>query len=215
MSLYLLLKQHNDTGLKYLCKHEANSFEECVKYRGSGTYWKKHLKKHGNNVNTTCLFVTDDKNEFRKIATKYSEDFNIVVSEDWANLTIEQGQGGAVYDADFYSVKSKQIWNDAEYKQKHMPRLIENILKCQPLAAQAAKLKLQGVKKSSEHIEKMKGKRPHVCQSGSNNNNAKKIKTPYGTFNSIKDAEKNIDGFTYRMIWNRLQSSEGWEYIYG
>jgi hypothetical protein len=47
VAIYLLIKQHKDTGLKYLCKHVASSFSDCEEYRGSGTYWRKHLKKHG------------------------------------------------------------------------------------------------------------------------------------------------------------------------
>jgi hypothetical protein len=65
MATFLLIKEHLDTGLKYLCKHVASSFFECQKYKGSGTYWKRHLKKHGTNIKTTCLFVTEDEKEFR------------------------------------------------------------------------------------------------------------------------------------------------------
>jgi len=41
MAFYLLIKEHLDTGLKYLCKHVAFSFSECENYKGSGTYWKR------------------------------------------------------------------------------------------------------------------------------------------------------------------------------
>ena len=87
MAIYLLVKEHVDTGLKYLCKRVASSFSECEKYKGSGVYWTKHLKKYGNNVKTTCLFVTENKDEFYKVAKKYSLDYNVTKSKEWANLT--------------------------------------------------------------------------------------------------------------------------------
>jgi hypothetical protein len=49
---------------------------------------------------------------------------------------------------------------------------------------------LKGKPKSKQHIINMCGARPHVNQTGSNNNNAKKIKTPYGVFNSISECVK-------------------------
>ena len=58
----------------------------------------------------------------------------------------------------------------------------------QPLAAKAAKEKLTGVSKTEQHKKNMRGKRPHVVQSGNKNNNAKSIQTPYGIFGSIREA---------------------------
>jgi len=73
-------------------------------------------------------------------------------------------------------------------------------------------------KKHSEETKKlmsknMKGKRPHVNQSGSKNNFAKKIKTPFGIFGSIREASHQIEGYTYKMIWDRLQKSKNWLYL--
>jgi len=59
----------------------------------------------------------------------------------------------------------------------------------------------------------MRGKRPHVSQSGSKNNNAKAIQTPYGIFGSVREASQQIQGFTYKMIWDRLQQHNDWRYI--
>jgi len=81
------------------------------------------------------------------------------------------------------------------------------------LAAQAAKEKLTGVPKSEEHKQKMRGKRPYVNQSGSKNNNSKKIKTPFGIFGSIREASQQVEGYTYKMIWDRLQNDNEWRYI--
>lgn len=87
----LLIKTHNVTGLKYLCKTEQKNWE---KYSGSGIYWKSHLKKHGTNFSTILLFETDDKCLFKQIALEYSVKYNIVSSEEWANFCPETGDGG-------------------------------------------------------------------------------------------------------------------------
>ena len=212
MALYLLIKQHNITGLKYLCKHEAKSFDQCLKYKGSGTYWKRHLKKHGYSVTTTCLYVTENKEDFKKYAYNKSLELDVVNSKDWANLTIEQGQGGNVFPPKYYSKTSKKMWKNPETRLKLLKHLEEQIKICQPLAAFAAKEKLTGIPKTEAHKINMRGKRPHVNQSGSKNNNSKSIITPFGEFGSIREASINIEGYTYSMIWYKLQTNDEWRY---
>jgi hypothetical protein len=213
MAIYLLVKEHKDTGLKYLCKHVASSFSECVKYSGSGTYWKRHIKKYGNNVATTCLFVTEDAEVFRTVAKKYSIDLKVTESNLWANLCDEEGQGGnTVIDKKLHGEKTKEGLHKPEVREKHLMFLKEQVKKVQPLAAKAAKEKLSGVSKTEQHKQKMRGKRPHVNQTGEKNNNAKKIVTPFGIFGSISEASKKIEGYTYRMIWYRLHNDTEWEY---
>lgn len=213
MSIYLLVKEHAYTGLKYLCMHVADSFSDCEKYKGSGVYWRKHLKKHGKEINTKCIFVTEDMQEFRKIAKKYSLDFDVIKSKSWANLCDEEGLGGnTVLDRKAHGEKTKLGLSRPEVKEKMRIHLEKHIKIIQPLAASAAKIKLKNVDKTEEHKQNMRGKRPHVNQIGSNNNNAKKIITPFGDFDSIRDASNNIDGYTYKMIWDRLQSDTQWRY---
>jgi hypothetical protein len=214
MAIYLLVKEHLDTGMKYLCKRVASSFSACEKYKGSGVYWKKHIKKYGNNVKTTCLFVTEDKDEFRKVAKKYSLEFNVTKSKEWANLCDEQGEGGnTVTDTKEHGKKTKQALHKPEIREKHLKHLIKHIKSIQPLAAKAAKEKLTGVLKSEKHKENMRGKRPHINQTGSNNNNSKGIVTPYGIFGSISEASRQINGYTYKMVWDRLQNDKEWRYL--
>lgn len=214
MALYLLIKEHVDTGLKYLCKHVASSVSECEEYKGSGVYWKKHLKKYGNNVKTICLFVTEDKEEFSKVAKNYSKKFNVSSSNKWANLCDEEGQGGnTVIDKKVHGEKTKHGLHKPEVRKKHLKHLTEHIKVIQPLAAQAAKEKLTGVAKTEQHKKNMRGKRPHVNQTGSKNNFAKKIETPFGVFGSIREASQQIEGYTYSMVWNRLQNDNDWRYI--
>lgn len=70
-----------------------------------------------------------------------------------------------------------------------------------------------GVPKSEQAKMNMRGKRPNFIQKGENNNNAKKIKTPYGIFNSIVDASEDL-GIKYNNLYYKMRSQqEGWEYI--
>jgi len=59
----------------------------------------------------------------------------------------------------------------------------------------------------------MRVKKPNANQKGSNNNYAKPIQTPFGTFQSIREASDKINGYTYSMIWKRLQKSNKWFYL--
>ncbi len=88
-TIYLYLKTHNKTGLKYLGKTERDPYT----YQGSGKLWKKHINKHGYDVTTEILFETTDLEEFRKVGLEYSEKLNIVESEEFANLMVEYGDG--------------------------------------------------------------------------------------------------------------------------
>jgi hypothetical protein len=52
-------------------------------------------------VTTEILFETTSKQEFREVALRYSYNWNIVESSEFANLTYEEGQGGyTTYTAD-------------------------------------------------------------------------------------------------------------------
>jgi hypothetical protein len=89
---YLYIKQHSVTGLKYFGK---TILTNPYKYNGSGTYWKKHIKKHGKKYIKT-LWVSDlyYDTSIKEIALHFSEENNIVESEDWANLMPENGISG-------------------------------------------------------------------------------------------------------------------------
>jgi len=90
LNTYLYVKTHNKTGLKYLGKTVRNPYS----YKGSGTRWINHIKKHGNDVKTQILFETNDKEKLKEIGLYYSELWNIVESNEWANIKPENGDGG-------------------------------------------------------------------------------------------------------------------------
>jgi hypothetical protein len=89
--LYLYVKTHNVTGLKYLGKTTKNPFE----YKGSGLYWKRHITEHGDNVSTEIIGAFDNKDDLAFAGRFWSYQWDIVKSEQWANLRTEEGDGGA------------------------------------------------------------------------------------------------------------------------
>jgi len=91
MTIKLYVKTHNKTGLKYFGK----TVKDINKYRGSGKYWLRHIKKHGYDV-TTVLYAEFNINDcnITDVALDFSQENNIVKSKVWANLIFENGLDG-------------------------------------------------------------------------------------------------------------------------
>lgn len=90
--IYLYVKTHNKTGLKYLGKTVKS---DPHKYKGSGRRWRAHLRKHGESDYTTeILLATENEQELRETGIFFSKLWNIVESDEWANYMIECGDGG-------------------------------------------------------------------------------------------------------------------------
>lgn len=96
-NIYLYIKTHNKTGLKYFGK---TTRKDPYSYLGSGKVWKRHLRKYGNDVTTEILNMYDDKEKCLRDAIKFSIDNNIVESKEWANLKIETLDGGDTSNTD-------------------------------------------------------------------------------------------------------------------
>ena len=108
MTIYLYVKQHSITGLKYFGKTTSiNPF----KYLGSGEYWINHLNEHGKeHIKTLEIwgfdadYINDKGRPISKLATdfalKFSKDNNIVNARNdngkkiWANLVFEDAKDG-------------------------------------------------------------------------------------------------------------------------
>lgn len=107
MTIYLYKKTHNKTGLQYLGKTEKDPYTYC----GSGTRWLTHLDKHGADLTTEIIKECTTKEEMTYWGTYYSELWNIVESDKWANLRPETGDGGDTSKTENY--------------KKWIPRMVE------------------------------------------------------------------------------------------
>jgi hypothetical protein len=88
---YLYIKQHSITGLKYFGKTIRNP----LKYIGSGTYWIRHINKHGREYVITIWYkLFNDKETLIEYAINFSKTNNIVESIEWGNIVEENGLDG-------------------------------------------------------------------------------------------------------------------------
>jgi hypothetical protein len=90
-SKYLYIKQHSITGKLYFGVTSKNP----EIYLGSGKRWTNHIKKHGKEhvVNLWyCLFL--DQESCTEFALNFSNQENIVESNEWLNLTPENAKDG-------------------------------------------------------------------------------------------------------------------------
>lgn len=109
---YLYIKQHSITKLKYFGK----TTKEPNEYLGSGKFWLKHIKKHGQNcVQTIWYQLFDDEKKLTNFALSFSKENNIVESKEWANLKEENGLDGGF---DKHTKKSIEL-NRQKAIQRH------------------------------------------------------------------------------------------------
>jgi len=103
----LYVKTHTKTGLRYLGFTTKNPFT----YAGSGLYWTRHLDTHGHDVRTVVIHEAESMAELKHWGKYYSAMWNVVESEQWANLKDEEGQGNS-------SETAKRLMNQPETKAK-------------------------------------------------------------------------------------------------
>lgn len=125
---YLMVKTCLFTGIKYLCK---TSSKDPFKYHGSGKRWMNILKKYHNGsrlyrhtakIQTDILGVYDTKEELSLAGIYYSNLFNVVKDDAWANLTEERGSGGKINDQTGKTWKVKDTTRMAEANRKSMSK---------------------------------------------------------------------------------------------
>jgi hypothetical protein len=131
--IYLYVKTHNATGLKYFGKTTNKSPE---KYKGSGLLWKRHIKKYGYDVSTEIVASFENELECQEFALAFSKQNNIVASEDWANLREENGTDGAPFGHEGHvfteeelnkiSISSKNKWKDPDFRSKMLEKQRES-----------------------------------------------------------------------------------------
>jgi hypothetical protein len=106
--MFLYVKTHNVTGLKYLGQTVQNPH----KYTGSGLKWVRHYQKYGKDISTHVIFSTYNKEELKWWARYFSELWDVVDSEEWANLIEETGEEGGVpgHKKGFFGKKHTEEW---------------------------------------------------------------------------------------------------------
>ena len=135
---YLYIKQHSITGLKYFGK----TCQDPYKYKGSGRHWMRHFRKHGPEYIKT-IWVSEpftDAEDISEFAIFFSEEFDIIASKDWANMTIENGLDGA----EFGRIVSEET-----------RRKMSKSLKGKPLSYET-KRKISGSHKGKTHSDESK-----------------------------------------------------------
>lgn len=153
MTIYLYVKTHNKTGLKYLGKTTA---KDPHKYKGSGTYWISHIKKHGYDVTTSIIQECSSSDEIMNWGLFYSNLWDVVKSDEWANLKPELGDGGSVGGNLKKAETKKKISNTMKGRPAHNKGLRQSHKKHQPR-------KDAGSKRDSNGVSKLKGRiRPRL-----------------------------------------------------
>lgn len=89
MTIYLYVKTHNKTGLKYLGKTTKDPYA----YLGSGVDWKLHLKEHGEEHSTEIIRECQSNQELNEWGRYYSNLWNVANGTQWANRIPETGGG--------------------------------------------------------------------------------------------------------------------------
>lgn len=180
--IYLYIKQHTVTGLKYFGKTIKNDPE---KYKGSGTDWLKHIEEYGNNVDTLGLWEFNDLKECSEFALQFSKDNNIVESKDWANLVYENVISGT------YGLKH------SENTKAKMSRASKGKPK-----SEAHKKKMREIIRSKEHrsnlSKSLKGRilseehKTKISLNHSRHSNKSRLNQPHSEDTKRKISESNI-----------------------
>jgi hypothetical protein len=108
---YIYVKQA-PSGLLYLGKTVKNIKINPHCYLGSGKYWLEHLKSrgyHAKDIKTWILHETTDLEDLKLMGLYYSNLFDVVNSNDWANLKLEEGDGGMTRCGENHPMKNKEL----------------------------------------------------------------------------------------------------------
>lgn len=125
--LYLYVKQHKLTGLKYF---GMTAIKDPYTYIGSGKYWRRHLKIHGKDIETISVWEFANTKECENFAVNFSIKNNIVESTEWANLRPENGKDGKAPGSPGMKKENNPNWGKIKeqnsfYGKKHKAETIE------------------------------------------------------------------------------------------
>jgi len=86
---WLYVKECSHCGLLYFGK----TTHDPMTYRGSGTYWTRHLDKHSAKALTRKVQLYTNARKIKTAALRFSAKHDVANSELWANLRDEDGIG--------------------------------------------------------------------------------------------------------------------------
>lgn len=128
-TVYLYVKQHSVTGLKYFGKTTKDPYV----YKGSGKYWLNHVRKHGKeHIITLEVWSFSDIKSCTSFASNFSSENNIVESNEWANLAPENGTDGG-YRLNNHFKKYNQLPKTAVHINKVSKALTGNKNACKSI----------------------------------------------------------------------------------
>jgi hypothetical protein len=201
--IYLYVKTHNKTGLKYFGK---TTKKDPYKYKGSGIYWRKHLKAHGYDFTTEIVGTFEDANQCEKFALDFSAKYNICDSEEWANLKEENGLDGSP--------------KGVKFSEEHKGKIRQSrIGKCYNDFDTLTRQKMSIAAKRRAEKQILEGKNPFVGETGKKmavENNKRKVEN--GTHNFLssvfvvdKNGKKAI--IDKELFWSQQGDKTEWEYV--
>ena len=207
-TIYLYLKTHNVTNLKYLGKTEQDPH----KYLGSGVVWKKHLKKYGNDINTEVLFSSKNIEEIKEMGMYYSNLFNVVESESFANLIEECGEGRPKGS----ELSKNHKLNISKAKIGHKNSVGINKGTDNPMYG-VSRFGNENPFYGKKHSDDARRKRSEVKKGKTQLNTAKRVKVVWknGTtemFDSIKECCNSLHISRYRCNQMIAKEFEGFDY---
>jgi hypothetical protein len=145
VTIYLYVKTHNKTGLKYLGK---TTMTDPHAYKGSGADWKNHLKEYGEDYTTEIIRECQTNKELNEWGRYYSNLWNVAESDQWANRIPETG-GGANHTSE-----RKELFRQQQLGKKKPPRTPEHAEKI------ASQIRGKPNKKTSAGLKKWYNSNP-------------------------------------------------------
>jgi hypothetical protein len=125
------------------------------RYRGSGVYWRQHIKKYGYDVDTQVVAKFDILHEATDFALKFSKENDIVGSVEWANLMEENCHYGL--PAGFvHSENTRKKMSDTAKGHIRSKKHCENISKSKKgISNPEASKRFKGIPLSEDHRRKL------------------------------------------------------------
>ena len=183
MTVYTLYKKtHNQTGLKYLGYTKK---DDPYSYTGSGHHWKRHINKHGYDVTTEVLLESVNIEDIKRVGMYYSHLWQVVESNEWANLKPESASGGDMgpMAREKVSAKMKGRPKSEEWKIQHSKTMIG---------------KKHSAEAKANHSKAMTGK----------NNGMYGRKHTAESISKMSSAPKSTKGKTYEEIYGVEKAAE-------